>query len=253
MRSLGLATQTLLDRQNSITSCSAQPKALRIAACISPTNAPRPDFSSMSSSTKIRGAGVSRMRVQRSPRSRKKAPATGGSPLLRRPVTAYPTKGGASANMHQPLPLVNPVLRVLTVNFSMAFAIMQVSNWRRASSSSSVNNDAVAIRIVLSVGYQRSFTSSVSAHCPYFLAISVRTLLLDDGCGHWLWSCNLASVCRVSSHVVAVATTLPSHHEIDLRNPEVFLNFRVLRENPATRLITTSSLLIEIRKKKRMQ
>ena len=39
----------------------------------------------------------------------------------------------------------------------------------------------------------------------------------------------LAFVCRVSSHVARIATALASHHEIDLRNPEVFLNFRALR------------------------
>jgi hypothetical protein len=43
------------------------------------------------------------------------------------------------------LPLVKPVFRSLRLKVSTAFATMQVSNWRRASSSSSVNTGADAI------------------------------------------------------------------------------------------------------------
>jgi hypothetical protein len=77
-----------------------------------------------------------------------------------------------------------------------------------------------------------SFTRSVSAQCPYFLAIdrpfrilaSYRRLVVVGQC--------LAFACRVSVFLDRsrrIATRLPSHHEIDSRNPEVFLNFRVLR------------------------
>jgi hypothetical protein len=69
----------------------------------------------------------------------------GGSPLLSLAVTAYPTMGGASSNMPRMRASANPVLLNRTPNVSIAFATMQVSIWRRASSSSWVNEGAMGI------------------------------------------------------------------------------------------------------------
>src|SRR5580700_8490239 len=60
--------------------------------------------------------------------------------------------GAASSKMHRILASANPVFRNRTLNDSIAFATMHVSNWRRASSSSSVSKGAI--------GMPRSFRDS---------------------------------------------------------------------------------------------
>jgi hypothetical protein len=62
--------------------------------------------------------------------------------------------------MERTLPSVNPVFRNLTLNVSIAFATMQVSNWRMAASSSSVKNNALGIRVI-SLEMQYSSSSSI--------------------------------------------------------------------------------------------
>jgi len=67
--------------------------------------------------------------------------------------------------------------------------------------------------------------------------------------------------CLIAAEYVAFVRTLyftfalfgpyhPSQHDSALRNTEVSLKFSVPRENAATRPIMTSSLLVEIPKKK---
>src|ERR1039458_5749923 len=63
------------------------PKPFRIAACMSPTNAPRPGGSSKSSSTRMRGAGTARIVFQKTARARK------GSPANRRLAAAKAGRG----------------------------------------------------------------------------------------------------------------------------------------------------------------
>src|ERR1700756_3593768 len=122
-----------------------QPSAFRIAACMSPTNAPRPGGLSLSSNTRMRGDGICRMLFQKSARSWNVLPTMGGSPLRSRAVAAYPTMGGASLKMQRMLAFVNPVLCNRILKVSIAFAIMQVSNCRKASNSPSVKKGASAM------------------------------------------------------------------------------------------------------------
>src|SRR5581483_2684923 len=66
--------------------------------------------------------------------------------------------------MQRIFPLVNPVLRKRTLNVSIAFAIMQVSNWRRASNSSAVNNGAVAIQVSSPAVMEDKTRNSLKCH-----------------------------------------------------------------------------------------
>jgi hypothetical protein len=85
------------------------------------------------------------MLFQKSARSWNVLSTMGGSPLRSRAVAAYPTMGGASLKMQRMLAFVNPVLCNRTLNVSIAFATMQLSNCRKASNSPSVNKGASAM------------------------------------------------------------------------------------------------------------
>jgi hypothetical protein len=80
--------------------------------------------------------------------------------------------GGASLKMQQMPESANPVFRSLASNVSIAFEIMQVSNWRRASRSASVSNDLTAIYVsfqeteltsTMEIRSDRSFDSTRAA------------------------------------------------------------------------------------------
>src|ERR1035441_9997176 len=108
-------------------------RALRTAACTSPTVEAPLAVETRSWKTAMRGTGSRPIVSHQSVRSTYALPDIGGSADRTRQVAAYPSRRGAPPVTHCRPGRVNPSLRNRTLKCSIALAIVQVSNCRTAS------------------------------------------------------------------------------------------------------------------------